>query len=144
MPLRNAAHPINDLFVQNVSTSHSHHATGCTILLQGQGGNFSCQRWCDYSLWSFSGDRWFRYVKKLKSTVNIWYKAGKTVAALPSKAPGASHALLIGLIHYGLCSSHSNFPQELDFILAFRNKVNLRRQNREKKKKGRRLNTFQW
>lgn len=57
-------------------------------------------------------------LEKLKSTVNNWYKAGKTVAVLPSKAPGASHSLLIEIIHYGFSSSHSNFSQELDFVLG--------------------------
>lgn len=141
MPLRNEAYPINNLFVQNMSAqgaqySYKHKGYPCL-------GSFSCQRWVDYSLWSFFGDRWFGYVKKLKPTVNIWHKAGK-VAALPSRAPGASHALLTGLIHYGSCSSHSNFSQELDSILGFRNKLNLRRQNGGKKRKERRMNMFQW
>lgn len=107
-------------------------------------GSFSCQRWVDYTLWPFLEtddlDMWRSWI----ITVNMWHKAGKIVAALPSKAPGASHAPLIGLIHYRLCSSHSNFSQELDFILGFRNKLNLRRQNRGKKRKGRRINMFQW
>lgn len=116
MPLRNAAHPINDLFVQNVSPSHTHHATGCTIPLQALPAQrvFPVKDGLITVYYFLETDD----LEKLKSTVNNWYKAGKTVAVLPSKAPGASHSLLIETIHYGFGSSHSNFSQELDFVLG--------------------------